>query len=104
MRIVKWGRFDMGRYEDIPSEERALAESIIIQEMRENDYHFNGHYHQRGEHGAPIFDNGKQYQATCRGWGAIMAKAYPDEVNDSDGMGYTEWAWDFVPHKEKYPE
>mgnify|MGYP005758751113 FL=1 len=104
MKIVEWGMYDSERYEDVLGEERALAENIIIQEMRENDYHFNGYYHQNGQHGTPIFDNGKQYHATLRGWGAIMARAYPNEIDDSDGMGYTEWAWDSVHHKEKYPE
>ena len=25
--------------------------------------------------------------------GGIMADAYPEEVDNSDGFGYTEWAW-----------
>lgn len=104
MKIIQWCEYDDEKYEDLTGEERFEAEDIIIKELRENGYHFSGYYHQYGAHGAPVFDNGKQYHTTFRGWGGIMTRAYPDEIDDTDGMGYAEWAWDFIHHTEKYPE
>lgn len=103
MKIVKWCEYDE-KYDDLTGEERLEAEKIMIEEIKENDYHFSGFYHQNGAHGSPLFDNGKQYHATIKGWGALMAIAYPDEIDDSDGTGYLEWAWGVGRHAEKYPE
>lgn len=107
MKIIKWTKWNKEYPEFESAEEINCAEKEIIKELRNGNYHFNGYYHQNGEFGAPVFDNGKQYKATLRGWGAIMAKAYPEEVDDGDGYGYCVWAWnlhkDFTEKLTKYP-
>ena len=41
-----------------------------------------------------MFDNGKIYKGFQREWASIMADAYPDEIDNSDGFGYCcKWAW-----------
>lgn len=106
MKISKWSEWNPEKYKDFENEsEREKATEILIGNIRENRYHFNGYYHQYGGHGAPVFDNGMQLRFTFRGWGEIMAKAYPDEVNNNDGFGYCAWAWMSADKKLlKYPE
>ena len=67
---------------------------------------YDGYYSVEGI-GVPIFDNGMVYQCTQRNWGGIMVMAYPEEIDDSDGMGYTTWAWIspipmIVPNNDDY--
>ena len=83
------------------------VEEAITNELRNNGYKFTGDYHQNGNFGVPILDNGKVYQCSQRCWGEIMVKAYPDEIDNSDGMGYCKWAWDEpeemkLPNNDKY--
>lgn len=94
MKIVKWDKYNPEKYPEFTgNKELCKAEEIIISELKKHGYHFDGTYHQNGEYGAPVFDNGKQYRTTLRAWGAIMASAYPDEIENSNGMGYVWWAF-----------
>ena len=102
MRIVGWTEWDDPQYEDMfpigggaihSSADVDAAEAVIAEELRANGYKFTGDYHQNGDYGVPIFDTGKVFQCTQRTWGAIMAKAYPEEIDNSDGYGYLKWAW-----------
>lgn len=94
MKIVKWDMFDTRKYDDFENqEERETAIRILVDDIRKNRYHFSGYYHQNGESGAPVFDNGKQLQFSLRGWGGVMAEAYPDEAGGSDGTGCCAWSW-----------
>lgn len=107
MKIVKWDKFDSEKYKPFETiEEIKQARMLIINELRDNGYHFSGYYHQNGEHGSPVFDNGKQYRTSLRVWGEIMADAYPEEIDNSEGMGYCIWAWDMydVDSLIKYPK
>lgn len=105
MKIVKWDEWNTNKYEDFKKiKERECAIKILINNIRENQYHFDGYYHQNGEHGAPVFNNGKQLRFTFRGWGKIMAESYPDEIDNTDGFGYCDWAWVSADEKLlKYP-
>ena len=64
------------------------VEKIIAEEIRKCGYKFTGSYHQDGDYGVPIIDDTWLYQCTCREWGGIIADAYPDEIDNSDGYGY----------------
>ena len=100
MKIVKWTEWDDPNYKEMfplgtayDSEKYDEAISVIAKELRENGYKFDGHYHQNGDFGVPVFDTGEVFQCTQRCWGAIMVEAYPDEIDNSDGYGYCDWAW-----------
>ena len=96
MRIIGWTEWDNPKYERLypqTYEEYLQVEEAITNELRSKGYKFTGDYHQNGDFGVPILDNGMVYQCTQRCWGEIMASAYPDEVDDSDGYGYCKWAW-----------
>jgi hypothetical protein len=100
MKIIGWTDFDNPQYKEMypiggfgTVEQHEEIANIIAKELRDKGYKFNGYYHQGGDYGVPIFDNGMTYQCTFRTWGGIMARAYPDEIDNSDGLGYVEWAW-----------
>lgn len=107
MKIVGWTYYENPQYKEMyPIEEPCTIEqiteiyNIISKELRDKGYKFTGTYHQNGDYGVPIFDNGMVFTTTMRSWGSIMADAYPDEIDDSDGYGYLYWAWT-VPDGQK---
>lgn len=110
MKITGWTSWDDIKYERFypeSHEEYLQVEEAIASELRNNGYKFTGDYHQNGNFGVPILDNGKIYQCSQRLWGEIMVKAYPNEIDNSDDMGYTVWAWDAqeemkLPNNDKY--
>lgn len=98
MKIVDWtwwGNPDYKKVRDckITREEYEQRKEIVSCELRRMGYKFTGGYHQNGDYGVPIFDDGVMMEFSQREWGGIMAKAYPDEIDNSDGMGYCAWAW-----------
>ena len=100
MRIVGWTEWDDPDYKEMfpiggqyNQEEIQAVKKIIVDELRANGFKFTGDYHQNGDYGVPIFDTGKVFQCTQRTWGAIMAEAYPDGIDNNDGYGYVKWAW-----------
>lgn len=104
MKITGWTYWDNPDYKEMFSVDEPCTamdefnvKYLISGELRKNGYKFTGGYHQNGEFGVPIIDNKWLYQCSQRVWGGIMAMAYPDEIDDSDGMGYVEWAWDSEP-------
>lgn len=111
MKIIGWTDWDDPKYEEMRfsslKEEHDDVGKIIAAELRSKGYKFTGDYHQDGEFGVPVFDNGKKYCTFKRDWGDIMAMAYPDEIDNSEGYGYLKWAWIppepmVVPSKEDY--
>lgn len=107
MRIVKWDKYDGEKYPSFDDvDEYQEAEEIVIEEIKKNGYLFHGYYHQNGEHGCPVFDNGKQFRTTFRAWGSIMQEAHPELIGG--GNGYIIMAWDFhckhLEHLFKYPQ
>ena len=98
-KIVGWTHWDDLRFMDYnpaTEEENALRKCLIAEELRKKGYRFNGYYHQSesdAAFGVPVFDDGTVYQCSFRTWGSIMAMAYPEEIDNQDGLGYTEWAW-----------
>lgn len=96
MKIVGWTWYGNSEYKAIICnryEQIAHIEKIIAEELRNKGYKFTGDYHQHGDYGVPIFNNGKTYECSQRTWGDIMRQAYPDDIDNSDGLGYTDWAW-----------
>lgn len=113
MRVTGWTDYDNPEYEEwdgFPShrtvQEYEEAKRVIADELRSKGYKFSGYYHQDGDYGAPLLD-GKRFGVTQRSWGGIMAMAYPDQIDNTDGFGYLKWAWQppesqVVPKKEDY--
>lgn len=67
---------------------------IIVQDVREHNYHFTGDSHQSHPHGTPIIDDKYIYCMSTRSWGWLMADAYPDEdYSIYNGNSYLKWAW-----------
>lgn len=100
MKITGWTWWDNPEYKEMfpigerPSlDEINKVERLIADELCAHGYKFTGSYHQEGDFGVPIIDDTWLYQCSCRTWGHIMAMAYPDEIDNSDGYGYTLWAW-----------
>lgn len=100
MKIIGWTEWDDPNHKEMfrdggsyKAEDVDEAIKVISEELRKNGYKFSGIYHQNGDFGVPIFDNGEVFQCSQRMWGSIMAKAYPNEVHNSDGYGYVDWAW-----------
>lgn len=99
MKIVGWTWAEDPQYKEMfppgegTFEEFDAAREIVIKELRDKGYKFTGYYHQGGDFGVPVFDTGEKLVCSYRTWGGIMADAYPEEVDNSDGFGYTEWAW-----------
>ncbi|MBR6632518.1 MAG: hypothetical protein IKK89_11360 [Alistipes sp.] len=100
MKIVGWTEWDDPRYREMfplggtyKEAEIKAVRSVIAKELRNNGYKFTGSYHQDGDYGVPVFDSGEVFQCSQRMWGGIMAEAYSDEIDNSDNLGYTVWAW-----------
>ena len=107
MEVVRWTKWSNEHYDDIESrEEIEDCSKVVIKELRRKNYHFGGIYHQNGEFGVPVLSNGKYFQVTQRVWGEIMAKAFPEEFeNSNDPFNYVAWYLEPADkHKNKYPE
>ena len=93
MKVVKWTEWSDEHFDDIESKEEldAMADAVI-EELRKTNYHFDGSYHQNGDYGVPVLDNGKYFQVTQRTWGGVMAMAYPEEFDNPEGpYNYIVW-------------
>lgn len=113
MKVTGWTYWEDGRYRSGPDYESddtySKAWEVIVKEIRERGYKFSGIYHQGGMTGVPIIDNEWVFIVSQRTWGQIIAEAYPDEIDNSDGYGYTAWAWKIpdgeemvIPKEDEY--
>ena len=113
MKVIGWTNWYDPRYPDDFSNDPLLEErkQAVAEELRKHNYHINGFYHQSGERGVPVFDDGNWLRVTFRTWGQIMADAFPEET----GVGqraYVQWAWAppggpdnmILPKQEDYPD
>lgn len=107
MKIIGWTNYDNPQYKEMfpiggsyTKDEIDEVRNVIAEELRDRGYRFTGSYHQNGDYGVPIFDNGMIFTCSQRMWGGIMAMAYPDEIDNSDGLGYCDWAW-IQPNNQK---
>lgn len=106
MKIIGWTNYDNEDYKDKmfeSYEERVNVLNLVSEELRKKGYKWSGDYHQHGNGGCPVFDDNTKLAVSLRLWGRIMADAYPEDVYDSDDMGYCEWAW-IAPEEESHPE
>ena len=111
MKVTGWTDLEDGRYPHDPADDSMEtfieARNAVIDEIRKHGYKFSGIYHQDGMTGVPIIDDNWLFGVSQRSWGQIMAEAYPDQVDDSDGYGYITWAWMapepmVIPKEEEY--
>lgn len=90
MKVVRWAEWsdkDDFDYSDIEE-----VSKVVAAELRNKGYRFDGHYHQNGDYGVPVLDDGRHVQVTQRTWGGIMAMAYPEEFdNPEDPYNYVIW-------------
>ena len=101
MRIIGWTAWHDPRFPDehndpLFGERRAE----VVEELKRRDYHFTGYYHQEGECGVPIFDDGGALRVSFRSWGQIMADAWPEE-KCPEHNAYIRWAWWYEPLTEE---
>ena len=68
------------------------AENAVIDCIRRNGFKFGGSYHQYGDFGMPMFEDGTVFFCSMRHWGSIMAEAW--NVEDKRGYGYVKFAWE----------
>ena len=65
------------------------AEDVVKEYIRRNGFKFSGEYHQYGEYGMPMFDDGSVLFCSWRHWGSIMAEAWdPDGDKGLDYMDF----------------
>lgn len=95
MKVTGWTNWDDQNYDEFYGTVAAENEVMqaVVDEIRKHGYKFTGEYHQYGDYGAPIIDGKWKYTLGQRRWGHVMVRAYPEEINDSDGYGYVQWAW-----------
>lgn len=100
MRIIGWTHYDDPTREElfpigdeVSWEQVKEVEDAIVEELRSKGYKFSGYYHQNGDYGCPVFENGKWYGVSFRRWGSIMAEAYPEYARHYSTHGYVMWAW-----------
>lgn len=63
----------------------------VVKSMKESGYKFTGFYHQNGEYGVPIFEDGVMFLVSQRTWGGIMADVMGADPNDR--LAYMNWAY-----------
>ena len=99
MKLIGFTNWKDERYiafeypEDRTEEEEAWV--LTVKYMRNHGLRFPGYYHQGGDYGAPVFDNGKKLTVSFRGWGSLMAEVLELSKDEKDGrdMSYCDWAW-----------
>ena len=99
MKIVRWTFWKDPEYPEAdwdPNDENNPYVLSIIDAIRNPGCRFDGYGHQYNRYGVLVFDDGKQYAASMREWGYIMAKALGIEGDDA----YLIWAWD-PPEEEQ---
>lgn len=107
MKVIRWTAWDNKHCDDIEGKDEIIKMSeAVAKELREKGYHFDGSYHQNGDYGVPVLDNGKYFQVTQRLWGEVMAMAYPEEFeNPNNPYNYVVWYLGAVEKdKFSYPE
>ena len=108
MKVVKWVGAKYDKSGDSPrliyrvvgedepeGEERGngqTAEEAVIESIRRNRFKFGGTYHQYGEHGLPMFEDGSVFFASMRAWGDVMARAWSGLENRC--YDYLDFAWE----------
>ena len=101
MKIIGWTWYGNPDYQEmypIGAEtncdwDRTEVIAVIANELRKKGYRFTGDYHQNGDYGVPLFDNGMVATFTQRTWGQIMYLAYPEDKYKEQGYEYLKWAW-----------
>lgn len=103
MKVVGWTEWDDNTWSRTTEHTWDEARAAVIEALRAGQYKFTGDYHQNGDFGVPVLDNGEVFQVSQRQWGSIMADAYPEEHAPADEYSYTRWAW-IAPGEMKIPE
>ena len=79
-------------------------EQVVIEDIRNNGYHFCGDSHQNTNYGTPIIDDKYIYCTSQREWGGLIVEAFPEEFDKDDEYAYTKWAWTNEKEKMKTPD
>ena len=108
-KVIGWTNYDNEKYPcfDGSDDEYAAAYSAVVDEIRAKGYRFSGDYHQEGESGCPVLNDGTLFILSMRGWGALMSEAV--DPDNSERMAYMDWYMDCLPlrgekRRPVYPE
>lgn len=92
MKVIGWTEWLYYYNWECTTEEFEEAWDATVKELKEKGYHFDGSYHQNGDFGVPVLDNGERFQVSMRRWGCIMADALPEEFEDlNNSYNYVRW-------------
>ena len=82
----------------------AEAERVVVDCIRRNGFKFSGDYHQYGDFGMPLFDDGRIFFVSWRHWGHLVYRAWNPDGNNP--MGYCKYAfgWDIPEEEYCYPK
>lgn len=93
MEIVSWVDWDDNRFKFAEKDELFYERwKEVVRELRRKNYRFTGNYHQYGDHGVPMFDDGMCFMVSMRMWGEVMAQAFPETATQGE-YAYCAWAW-----------
>jgi hypothetical protein len=96
IQVVDWVKWsDEAIYRDQTRE----YEDAVIDCIVKNKYRFDGNTHQRHEHGVPLFNDGKVWQASMRSWGGTMAEAW-NTIEDKYNYMYLDFYIGFNGDKD----
>lgn len=90
LKITGWTNFDNEKYADVLVENDEQYEKIknmIVEEIKNKGYKFDGYYHQHGIFGVPVFNDKFKMTFSMRTWGTIMSEALGNKYS------YLDWAW-----------
>ena len=88
-----------GRPRDEVEQAWREAENVVKECIRRNGFKFSGQYHQYGEYGMPMFDDGSVLFCSWRHWGSIMVEAW--DPDGDKGLDYMDFYMPGVGDDEK---
>lgn len=100
IKVIGWTDIYNANYPECTLSDRSsVYYKAVIEALKENEYKFTGDYHQNGEYGAPVFNDGTLLFLSIDEWGWIIAKTY-GIYNEYGQLDRYKWAW-LVPQEEK---
>lgn len=77
--------------------------SAVFQEIKKHRLRFGGDYHQYGEMGVPLFNDGKALCLSFRAWGDLMAAAW-NSIENTTKYSYMDFYVNCLVDGIKTPE
>ena len=77
--VIRWTNRDDPSSKDIDDRYCGLYCDAVEAAIQEYDLCFSGDYHQNGEHGVPVFNDGTHLHLSERMWAKLMARAHGEK-------------------------